>query len=51
MYFLACTGPVTSTEDLKYQIPEDWLFLSILSVIFRFLTPKNLPIPNFKMKG
>ena len=34
---------------LKYF--KTGLFLNLLSVIYGFLTPKNLPIPNFKMKG
>ena len=50
MYFLALVqSQVPTTWNLKYL--KTGLFLSLLSVIFGFLNPKNLPIPNFKMKS
>ena len=49
-YVLFGTGPVTSTENLKSLISKTELFLSLLSVVFGLLTPKNLPyqIPRWK---
>ena len=50
MYFSTLVrSQLTRTYNLKY--PKTGLFLSLLSVIFGILTPKNLPIQNFKMKG
>ena len=50
MYFSTLVrSQLTRTYNLKH--PKTGLFLSLLSVIFGILTPKNLPIQNFKMKG
>ena len=50
MYFLASvTSQVPRTWNLKYL--KTGSILSLLIVSFGFLTSKNLPIPNFKMKG
>ena len=49
IYFLApVQSQVLRTWNLEYL--KIGLFLSLLSVIFGFLTSKNLPISNFKMK-
>ena len=45
MYFSAQVwSQVPGTRNLKYL--KTGLFSSLLSVIFEFLTPKNLPIPT-----
>ena len=59
LFFNYRSSHIYFSTPVHSQVPRTWnpkflengLFLSLLSVIFGFLTPKNLPIPNFKMKG
>ena len=58
-FFDYLSGHMYFSAPVRSQVPRTWnlknlktgLFLSLLCVIFWFLTPKDLPIPNFKMKG